>query len=391
MRRLPIERYWDHCATTPLSEEVINAMSDSLRLDSANPSSTHRWGLSVRDRIEAARCQLASLLKVQARELFFTSGATEANQMSILSTAKRVKQPGHIITQVTEHSAVLEPIRILQSRGFDVSILEVDRQGLINLDQLSDELRTDTQLVSIMHINNELGTMQPIEAISELITRHGRPECLLHVDGAQSTGKLPLDLGALEVDLFSLSAHKFYGPKGIGALYVKRRSQRRPTLKLPPISFGGGQERGLRPGTLATHQIIGLGVAAELAERSLSKGDHLKLKERVDSLWNGIKSLDRTAIRRGTGEAPHVLSITVSTDMFSAIEDGWSHIAFSRGSACQSRSGKPSRILTAIGLNSEEASRTLRFGLGGTTSDEEIKENLDYLRAHLARVDKPSF
>ena len=215
-----------------------------------------------------------------------------------------------------------------------------------------------------MHINNEVGSVQPIEKISELISNEAHPDCLFHVDGAQSTGKIPINLSQLEVDLFSLSAHKFYGPKGIGALYVKRRSTRRPILKLPPISFGGGQERGLRPGTLATHQIIGLGLAAEIAQRDLSSSAHVKLREKVNRLWTGLKKIDPTIKRRGTGEAPHILSVTISTELLSLIEEKWSHIAFSRGSACQSSHGTPSKVLTAMGLTSEEASRTLRFGLG---------------------------
>lgn len=375
----PIERYWDYCATTPLSPEVIREMSDSLARDYANPSSAHLWGLAARDRIEDARLSLAKLLGVQARELFFTGGATESNQIAILGTHARVSQPGHIITQATEHSAVLGPFRALERRGFEITVLPVDSSGRIDVNQLKSLINERTQLISIMHINNEIGTTHPIGEIADLIAQTASPDCLFHVDGAQSTGKISIDLSALGVDLFSLSAHKFYGPKGIGALYVRRRSPRRPSLKLPPISFGGDQERGLRPGTLATHQIIGLGVAAEEAHADLSSGGTDALTEKVSLLWAGLRSLDPLAIRRGSGEAPHILSVTLSPQILERIEEHWAHIAFSRGSACHSQRGQPSPILTALGLSAEEASRTCRFGLGRFTTIAEIEEELTLL------------
>ena len=375
----PHEVYWDHCATTPLSPGVIEAMSEALKRHFANPSSAHRWGQASRDLIESARASLAALLGVQARELFFTSGATESNQIALLSTPERVSSPGHIITQETEHSAVLGPINALKQRGYEVSTLRVNSLGLVSVEQVAQAIRPETQLVSIMHANNEIGTVQPIAAIGELIAHTASPHCLFHVDGAQSTGKIPLDLDALQVDLFSLSAHKFNGPKGIGALYIKRRSKRRGLLKLPPISFGGGQERGVRPGTLATHQIIGLGVAAKEARSALAAQENIRLKEKVDRLWAGLQALDPSSKRQGTGGAPHVLSVTVSNELLSLIEERWAHIAFSRGSACHSSQGSPSHVLTALGLSSEEASRTLRFGLGLSTSIEEIDESLSIL------------
>ena len=375
--------YWDHCASTPVSPTVIKQMTRSLTTHHANPSSAHPWGYAVREEIENARDQLARLLKVQAREIFFTSGATEANNIAILSGLKRVGLH-HVITQKTEHSAVLKPIKTLVEQGCTATVLNVDRKGYIDLDQLKNEINADTRLVSLMHINNEIGTMQAIAEIAELIAKHAHPECLFHVDGAQSAGKIPIDLKALNIDLFSLSAHKFYGPKGVGALYVNRKSPRRSqALKLPPLFLGGQHERGLRPGTLASHQIIGLGQAAQEAKEALKTLEDQRLHTLVNELYQGLKGLDPSACRQGGGEAPHVLSITVSKPTLSAIEEAWGHIAFSRGSACQSSSGKASHVLTALGLTSEEASRTLRFGLGRDNHLREVQENLKLLKSYL--------
>jgi cysteine desulfurase len=378
-----IERYWDYCSTTPIAPRVLSVMQDTLANCYANPASSHRWGNVARERVEDARYMLGQLLNVQSRELYFTSGATESNQLAILGGLDRVG-PHHIITQKTEHSAVLKPINHMVSQGCEQSILSVDSQGLIDVDQLKSSIKPETRLISIMHINNELGTIQPIAEIGECIAQYAHPDCLFHVDGAQSTGKIDIDLAQLNVDLFSLSAHKFYGPKGVGALYVRRRSPRRQTtLKLSPLSFGGGQERGLRPGTLATHQIVGLGMAAQEAQTELNSEGPQRTKNLINLLFKGLVNLDPSLIRRGTGEAPHVLSVTLSPHVLEAIEECWSHIAFSRGSACRSSTGGPSPILTAIGLSSEAASHTCRFGLGRFVSTQEIEENLILLSRHL--------
>lgn len=380
----PLHAYWDHCASTPVSPTVIEAITRSLYSHSANPSSSHAWGYAVRDDIEEARYQLARLLKVQAREIFFTSGATEANNIAILSGLKRYG-PHHIISQETEHSAVLNPIQSLIEQGCEASILPVDSRGYVDLDQIKACITKHTRLVSIMHINNEIGTMQALADIAEVIAQKAHPQCLFHVDGAQSTGKVPIDLKDLKVDLFSLSAHKFYGPKGVGALYINRKSARRPSvLKLAPLMFGGQHERGLRPGTLASHQIVGLGQAALEATQELNKASTNPLVQLREELHNGLMKLDPKAIRRGGGEAPHVLSLTVSPEVLTAIEQVWGHIAFSRGSACQSSSKQASHVLRAIGLSTEEANRTLRFGLGYSNTSDEIQKNLKLLESHLS-------
>ena len=375
--------YWDHCASTPVSPTVIEAMVNSIQNHSANPSSSHIWGYAVREEIEEARDHLARLLKVQAREIFFTGGATEANNLAILSGFKRVGSH-HIISQNTEHSAVLKPIQALVDQGCDASILPVDSKGYVSPEQIKESITPHTRLVSIMHINNEIGTMQAIAEMTEVINQYAHPDCLFHVDGAQSTGKVPIDLKELDIDLFSLSAHKFYGPKGVGALYVNRKSSRRSTtLKLPPLTFGGQHERGLRPGTLASHQIVALGQAAKEAEQELCTFQHHHLSQLVDQLYHGLIQLDPQAQRQGGGEAPHVLSLTVSPDTLAAIEHIWGHIAFSRGSACQSNAKQASHVLRALGLSSEEANRTLRFGLGRSNSSIEIQNNLNRLQTYL--------
>ena len=372
--------YWDHCATTPPSSGVVDGMTTSLKLEFANPSSSHQWGAQARDHIEDARVQLAQLIGARARDITFTSGATEANNLAIFGVAAQTHPPIHIITQQTEHDAVLAPLKELKRQGHTVTTLPVDHEGLINLEHLADALTPKTRLISIMHVNNETGTQQPIEEIVRLIRSSAHPHCLIHVDAAQSVGKIPIDLRSLNADLLSLSAHKFYGPKGVGALYARRTAPHRPPLKLPPLVMGGSQERGLRPGTLPTHQIVGLGIAAQEAMSHLNAGGEQIVRARCQQLYQGLKLLDPSATRRGAlTRAPHVLSVTLAPRILERIQDRWGHVAFSRGSACQSTSGRPSPVLTAMGMSSEEAARTLRFGLGRGTTSQEIDQTLDLL------------
>ena len=384
----PHPLYWDHCATTPTSPRVIEAMGRSLSEHFANPSSGHMWGARARDTVEEARVHLAELLGASARELIWTSGATEANNISIFGAASRAAQPIHMISQVTEHSAVLEPIAELERRGHQVTRLSVNAQGMIDLAELDAALKPETRLVTLMHANNEVGSLLPLVEVGELIRARAHPECIFHVDAAQSVGKIPINLAKLEVDLLSLSAHKFYGPKGVGALYIRRatgrtldrRSSSRSPLRLPPLCLGGAQERGVRPGTLATHQIVGLGVAAREAIDDLADGGEPRLRALTQQLYRGLKRLDPQARRRSPESgAPHILSITLDPALLERIEDHWSHIAFSRGSACHSTAHAPSHVLLALGLSSEEASRTLRFGLGRSTTSQEVSEALQRL------------
>lgn len=382
----PSPLYWDHCATTPISTRVIEAMSDSMRDHFANPSSSHRWGSAARDSVEDARLDLAELLGASPRELIWTSGATESNNLVLFGVAQASSAPLHIISQVTEHSAVLEPLAELERRGHEVTLLSVDSQGHINLNELERALRPHTRLVSLMHANNEIGALNPLKEIGDLIKERASAECIFHVDAAQTVGKIPIDLKALKVDFLSLSAHKFYGPKGVGALYRCRSSRsgigRSSTIALPPLFFGGHQERGVRPGTLATHQVVGLGVAAQEALADLANGGEARVRARVTQLYEGLQRFDSDLIRRSPAEgAPHVLSVTASPPLLELIEERWPHIAFSRGSACQSTSAAPSHVLLALGLSAYEASHTIRFGLGRDTSSEEISEALKLLAA----------
>jgi cysteine desulfurase len=261
---------------------------------------------------------------------------------------------------------------------------------MIDIDELCDALRPETRLVSLMHANNEIGSLLPLAEVGEQLRRSAAPECVFHVDAAQTVGKIAINLAELEVDLLSLSAHKFYGPKGVGALYVRRSttrnrslySSRRPSLKLPPLCLGGHQERGIRPGTLATHQIVGLGVAAQEAIDDLNQGGDRHLRSLTHQLYQGLTQLDPSARRRSPElGAPHVLSVTLGAELLEHIEDRWSHIAFSRGSACHSTSNTPSHVLLALGLTSEEASRTVRFGLGRSTTPEDVSEALQLLKS----------
>jgi len=368
---------------------VIETMSASLGMHFANPSSGHRWGARARDSIEEARITLAELLGASPRDLIWPSGATESNNIALFGVADQTNKPMHIISQVTEHSAVLEPLAELKRRGHQVTLLPVNAQGMIDVATLRSALRPETRLVTLMHANNETGALSPIDEIGVLLRQHAPTGCIFHVDAAQTVGKLPINLEAMEVDLLSLSAHKFYGPKGVGALYIRRYTARthspyiaqRPSLRLPPLCLGGHQERGVRPGTLATHQIVGLGTAAREAIDDLAQEGDTRLRALVQTLYQGLTRIDPSAIRRSPEcGAPHVLSITLSAEVLEHLESRWSHIAYSRGSACHSNSGEPSHVLLALGLTPEEASRTVRFGLGRSTTHQQVSEALQLLK-----------
>ena len=378
--RSPI--YLDYCATTPCAPEVIEAMTTSLHETYGNAGSAHSWGWQARDQVERARVQLATLLNVRPKTLTFTSGATESNQIAIFGVAA-LYPSAHIITQVTEHKAVLDPIAQLEARGHAVTRLPVDQAGRVRLDDLEAALTSETRLVSIMHVNNETGALQPIEEIAQRIKHRAHAECIFHVDGAQSVGKCEVDLQALNVDLFSLSAHKFYGPKGVGALYLRRRTSTRPDLSLPPLFYGGGQERGLRPGTTPTHQVIGMGVAADLAQHALQQGEEERLRVLRDRLWTGIKTRWPDAVRIGADAhtLAGVLSVTCPPELLERARDHLSLLAFSQGAACQSLDGTPSHVLTAMGLSPLQAHHTLRFCVGRMSQKVHIDRSLKLLEA----------
>ncbi len=364
--KLPI--YLDYAATTPVDPRVAVKMWQFLGPEGhfGNPSSSHAFGREAATAVEQARQQVANLINADASEIIWTSGATEANNLAIKGIAQFYRNKGnHLVTCSTEHEAVLESFRQLEREGFKVTYLQPENNGLIDLTNLLAALRVDTILVSIMHVNNEIGVIQDLAAIGKLLQTRG---IFFHVDAAQSVGKTPVDLAHLPVDLMSFSAHKIYGPKGIGALYIRQKSH----LQLIAQSHGGGQERGLRSGTLATHQIVGMGEAFQLAQQEMSHESERLLQLR-EKLWDGIESL-RDVYRNGDTKAcvPGILNIAFagidSVTLLPALKD----LAVSVGSACHATSREPSRVLRALGVRDDLAHGSIRFSLGRFTTEEEI-------------------
>lgn len=375
--KLPI--YLDYSATTPVDPRVAEKMMQHLTQDGTfgNPASrSHRFGWQAEEAVDVARNQIAELVGADPREIVFTSGATESDNLAIKGVAGFYQQKGkHIITCVTEHKAVLDTCHQLEQEGFEVTYLTPQRNGLIALQQLADALREDTILVSIMHVNNEIGVVQDIVAIGELCRARG---VLYHVDATQSVGKLPLDLSQLPVDLMSFSAHKVYGPKGIGALYVRRQ----PKVHLDAQIHGGGHERGMRSGTLPVHQIVGMGEAYRIAQEEMHS-EMARLRTLRDRLWNGIQQIEEVYFNGDSeNSAPGILNVSFNyvdgESLIMALKD----LAVSSGSACTSASLEPSYVLRALGLSDELAHSSIRFSLGRFTTEEEI----DYAIALIAKA-----
>ena len=379
--------YLDNLATTPTAPEVIEAMCEVLRHEWGNPSSAHALGWRARERVEDARLSLARLLGVRPQRLIFTSGATEASHLALSGALALLSDDelrgARVVSQVSEHSATLGPLRAMSERrdGPELALAPLTQEGplsgQVDLNAFEALITPNTRLVSLMHVNNELGVIQPLHELIERVRALAHPLCLVHVDGAQAVGKLPVDLSALDADLYSLSAHKFYGPKGAGALCVWPRGER-AQLKLPPVLFGGGQERGLRPGTLATHQLVGLGVAARLTQERLTQD--------IEHSSALSKTLFNTLCERGArlnALAPRVsgaLNVRCDEPLFERLSEGWSgRVAYSRGSACQSASGAPSHVLRALGLSPQEASLSVRLCVGRYTTKEEVARALKAL------------
>lgn len=375
MENLPL--YFDYAATTPVDERVIEVMVKCLGTSGTfgNPaSSSHRYGQQARQAVERARSQVAGLVGAQAEQLVWTSGATESNNLALKGVAQG-RKGGHIITSRIEHKAVLDTARQLQEAGFDVTYLSPDANGLITPRAVLAALRADTFLVSLMLVNNELGTVNDVRAIGDITRRHG---ALLHVDAAQGAGKLTIDLGQWPVDLVSFSAHKVYGPKGIGALYVGERA--RPLLQAQ--IHGGGHEGGLRSGTLATHQIAAMGaafaLAAEVQEEELVRIGFLRKK-----LLEGLKDISGLVINGDPRQAiPHTLSLTFTGDSLDLSALGET-LAFSSTSACNSGSSAPSHVLLALGHDEYLAGQTIRLSLGRFTSDSDVVQAARAIRAAL--------
>lgn len=361
--------YLDYAATAPVDPQVAKVMASCLTLDGnfGNPASrSYRYGWMAEEAVDVARNQISDALHCDPREVIFTSGATESNNLAIKGVAQGYASKGkHIITVITEHKAVLDTCEFLEGEGFEVTYLNVQQDGLIDITELKSALREDTILVSVMHVNNELGVIQDIQRIGELCREKG---ILFHVDGAQSVGKVAVDLSTLPVDLLSISAHKIYGPKGMGALYVRRR----PKINLVAQIHGGGHERGLRSGTLATHQIVGMGEAIAIAHRHMAEESN-RITSLRELLWKGLQQLDDIYLNgHETRRAPGILNVSFAGVDGESLMMGLNDIAVSSGSACTSASLEPSYVLKAIGRSNELAHAGIRFSIGRFTTQDDI-------------------
>ncbi|MCG5515410.1 IscS subfamily cysteine desulfurase [Ectothiorhodospira sp. 9100] len=379
--QLPI--YLDYAATTPMDERVAETMSRFLTREGTfgNPASrSHSFGWESEQAVEQAREHVAALVGADPREIIWTSGATEADNLAIKGAAHFYQKKGrHIVTLKTEHKAVLDSCRQLEREGFEVTYLEPDPSGLIDLDKLEAALRDDTILVSIMHVNNEIGVIQDLEAIGNLTRSRG---IVFHVDAAQSTGKVELDLSRLPVDLMSFSAHKSYGPKGVGALYVSRK----PRVRLEAQMHGGGHERGLRSGTLATHQIVGMGEAFRIAREEMGT-ENERLRMLRDRLWAGLSEMEEVYLNgdlenRVAGNLNVSFNFVEGESLIMALKD----IAVSSGSACTSASLEPSYVLRALGRDDELAHSSIRFSVGRYTTLEEVDHTISLVKAAVQKL-----
>ncbi|MEM0954343.1 MAG: aminotransferase class V-fold PLP-dependent enzyme [Pseudomonadota bacterium] len=378
--RKPI--YLDYASTTPVAPDAAAAMAECLTLDGtfANPASrSHRLGWQAEQRVEEGRNQLADLIGADPREIVFTSGATESNNLAIKGVAsQRAEQGRHIITSAIEHKAVLDCCAHLQTQGFEVTYLRPSADGLIAPEAVAEALREDTILVTLMHANNETGVLNDIAAIGALC---GKNEVVFHTDAAQSVGKIPLDLAALPVDLLSVSAHKFYGPKGIGALFVRRGA----TLPAAQI-HGGGHERDMRSGTLPTHQIVGLGAAAALCA-SLMQEDMARITTLRDTLWHAVERLGGVALNGGAApRLPGISNIAFEGVEGETLLSALGDLALSTGSACTSAAVEPSHVLKGMGLSDALAHSSLRITVGRYTTEEEIAFATQRISEVLARL-----
>lgn len=376
---LPV--YMDYSATTPVDKRVAAKMIPFLTENFGNPASrSHSYGWTAEAAVEEAREQVARLINADAREIIWTSGATESNNLAIKGAAHFYREKGrHIITVKTEHKAVLDPCRELEREGFEVTYLQPGADGLVTLEQLAEAIRTDTILVSVMLVNNEIGVVQDIPAIGELCRERG---IVFHSDAAQATGKVLIDLASWKVDLMTFTAHKTYGPKGVGALYVRRK----PRIRLEAQMHGGGHERGLRSGTLATHQIVGMGEAFRIAQMEMGT-EIERVRMLRDRLLGGLNEIEEVYVNGDLEKrVPHNLNISFNyvegESLIMAIKD----IAVSSGSACTSASLEPSYVLRALGRSDELAHSSIRFTLGRFTTVEEVDFAVNLLKAKIAKL-----
>ena len=376
-------KYFDYASTTPVDPRVADKMYECLKLDGnfGNPASrSHEFGWKAEEAVERARMQVASLVNADTREIVWTSGATESDNLAIKGAARFYKDRGnHIITSKIEHKAVLDPCRQLEREGFEVTYLDPNEDGVITLDMLKKHIKDQTILVSLMHINNELGSVTDIEEIGNF-TRENN--IIFHVDAAQSTGKVNIDLSNLNVDLMSFSGHKTYGPKGVGALYVRRK----PRVRLEALIHGGGHERGFRSGTLATHQIVGMGEAFKIAQDEMEK-DNKHIKKLSDIFYKEISEIEEIFLNGNEkNKVPNITNVSFAyiegESLIMALQD----VAVSSGSACTSASLEPSYVLRALGRPDELAHSSIRFSFGRFTTEEEVRSVAETTKKVVAQL-----
>jgi cysteine desulfurase len=379
--RLPI--YLDYASTTPVDPRVIEKMQDCLSLEGnfGNPASrSHIFGWKAEEAVEEARSNVAALVNCDPREIVWTSGATESDNLAIKGAARFYKDKGnHIITSKIEHKAVLDSCRQLEREGFQVTYLDPDNTGIISPTQVIDAITEDTILVSLMHVNNEIGVINDIQGIAEITRSKG---IIFHVDAAQSTGKVEIDLKKFKIDLMSFSSHKTYGPKGIGALYASRK----PRIRLEAQIHGGGHERGMRSGTLPTHQIVGMGEAFKIAKEDMLS-DNKRIKKMRDRFWNELKDIEEVYLNgdtenRANGFMNVSFNFVEGESLMMALKD----IAVSSGSACTSASLEPSYVLRALGMKDELAHSSIRFAVGRFTTDEEVDYTVSLVKSAVVKL-----
>ncbi|MEO7009305.1 MAG: IscS subfamily cysteine desulfurase [Caldimonas sp.] len=373
--------YFDYAATTPVDQRVVDAMIPWLREHFGNPaSSSHAWGREAEAAVEKARAEVAALIGADPREIIWTSGATESDNLALKGAAQFHKTRGkHLVTVKTEHKAVLDTMRELERQGFEVTWLDVQEDGLLDLDRLKESLRPDTTVVSVMLVNNEIGVIQDIAAIGAICRERG---IVFHVDAAQATGKVAIDLASLPVDLMSLASHKTYGPKGIGALYVRRK----PRVRIEAQMHGGGHERGMRSGTLATHQIVGMGEAFRIARAEMGT-EIERMRMLQGRLLAGLQGIEQTFVNGSLEKrVPHNLNMSFGFVEGEALIMGVKGIAVSSGSACTSASLEPSYVLRALGRSDELAHSSLRMTMGRYTTIEEVDCVIATLKDRVAKL-----
>jgi cysteine desulfurase len=376
---LPV--YLDYSATTPVDPRVAEKMIPYLTEHFGNPASrSHSFGWHTEAAVEQARKDVAALVNCDSKELVWTSGATESINLGLKGAAHFYREKGrHLVTVKTEHKATLDTMRELERDGFEVTYLDVAPDGLLDLARFEAALRPDTSVVSVMYVNNEIGVIQDIAAIGEICRAR---KIVFHVDSAQATGKVPIDLGTLKVDLMSFSAHKTYGPKGVGALFVRRK----PRVRIEAQMHGGGHERGMRSGTLPTHQIVGMGEAFRLARLEMDT-DNARVRRLRDRLWDGLSQIEEVYVNGDMERrVPHNLNVSFNfvegESLIMAIKD----VAVSSGSACTSASLEPSYVLRALGRSDELAHSSIRFTVGRFTTEEEIDFTVDLVRRKIAKL-----